>query len=178
MEEIWKDIKGYEGRYQVSNTGKVKSLTREWVFGNTNSVQRKEETIVTQYVNKYKYCCVLLSTNSKKKSIKVHRLVAIAFIPNPENKPQVNHKDGDKQNNNDWNLEWNTAKENVKHAYDTGLKNGSAGVKNGRVKLTEKDVIEIRRLSSTMSGYAIAKKYGIYQTTVSKILTRKLWKHI
>ncbi|ADI23905.1 HNH endonuclease family protein [Enterococcus phage EFRM31] len=119
MIEEWKDIKGYEGLYQVSNLGRVKSLK----FG--------KERILKTGVDRYGYISVNLYKNNKRKLCKVHRLVAQAFIPNHENKPQVNHIDEDKTNNMVSNLEWVTAKENVNH-----------GTRNDRVSKAVK-VIDI-----------------------------------
>ena len=98
--EIWKDIDGYEGLYQVSNKGHVKSL--KW----------GKERILRPVIDRYGYYYIMLYNDSVRKHFKLHRLVAQAFIPNPENKPQVNHKDENKLNNCVNNLEWSTAKEN------------------------------------------------------------------
>lgn len=111
MEEIWKNIKGYENEYQISNLGRIKSLKR-----NTKNYKCKEDKILKNKINHNGYLMAYLSQNKKIKCFRVHRLVAEAFIPNPENKPQVNHKDGNKQNNCVDNLEWCTAKENTDHA--------------------------------------------------------------
>ena len=104
--EIWKDIEGFEGLYQVSNLGKVKSLN----FNHT-----KKEKILKLQSGKYGYLLVSLCKEGKGKTYQVHRLVAQAFIPNLENKPQVNHKDEDKTNNKVENLEWVTSKENCNY---------------------------------------------------------------
>lgn len=103
MIEEWKDINGYEGLYQVSNLGRVKSF------------KGKSERILKPGLNAKGYLGVNLYKNSKPKNIRVHRLVARAFIPNQENKPEVNHIDEDKTNNTVSNLEWTTGKENNNH---------------------------------------------------------------
>lgn len=122
---IWRDIKGYEGYYQVSSDGRVRSLDR-YVPSKNDSIKlcRGVERVLA--LNEHGYLQTSLynhGMNNKKngKHYMVHRLVAEAFIPNPENKPEVNHKDGDKLNNNVSNLEWVTKSENVRHAYATGL---------------------------------------------------------
>lgn len=102
MEEVFKDVLGYEGKYQVSNTGKVFSILRKRVI----HTEREHKG----------YLRVNLWRNGKRKHVPVHRLVALAFIPNPENKPQVNHIDFNKENNRADNLEWCTNDENQVHA--------------------------------------------------------------
>lgn len=116
MKEQWKPIEDSNGMYEVSNTGKVRSL-------NYNKSGRTRE--LKQRINRYGYCVVTLHIEGKQKYPTVHRLVAKAFIPNPDNKPQVNHKSGVKTDNNVENLEWSTTSENVKHAFDNGLKENS-----------------------------------------------------
>lgn len=115
MEEEWRDIKGYEGLYQVSNFGRVKSFPR-------HGTRSKEEYIMAGGKDYRGYPTVVLRKNNKGKTTKVHRLVAETFIPNPNNLPQVNHKSGLKNENYVSNLEWISASENMKHAYKTGLK--------------------------------------------------------
>lgn len=132
--EQWKDIKGCEGRYQISNKGRVKSLPR-FVDNHTGELLVKEK-ILSQRHNKNGYMVIDLKYNDGTKKYKlVHRLVAQAFIPNNENKPQVNHIDGNKENNDSNNLEWCTNGENQIHAYKNGLNyvTGRAGKKRKEV---------------------------------------------
>lgn len=124
----WKDIKNYEGLYKISSLGEIKNL------------KHKKEKEVKQVLQKTGYLKVILIKDKKPKAFYVHRLVAQAFIPNIENKSQVNHKDGNKQNNNINNLEWNTPKENVKHAYKNGLSVISDKQKQNMSKIKSKKV--------------------------------------
>lgn len=107
--EIWKDIEGYKGLYQVSNLGRIKSLG--------NNKNKKEKILKSHYDNNGYYSIVLYKNNNRKKYL-IHRLIAEAFIPNPNNLPCVNHKDENKQNNNVDNLEWCTQKYNMKYSLD------------------------------------------------------------
>lgn len=128
--EIWKDICGYEGLYQVSNFGRIKSVDR--IIKNTGTksgeyhVKEKIKKI-SEYKSRGGYCGVTLYRNNNGKSYRVHRLVAQAFIPNPENKPEINHIDGNKKNNCVDNLEWVTGEENTLHAWDIGLVDNTFG---------------------------------------------------
>lgn len=134
MNEIWKDIEGFKGRYQVSNMGRVKSLPR-MVNNHTGELLVKEK-ILKQRPDLKGYMRIDIIDNlGKKHYFGVHRLVASAFIPNPQNKPQVNHIDGVKDHNNVENLEWCTNSENQKHAYKIGLNKatGKAGKKPKKV---------------------------------------------
>ena len=118
--EEWRDIPGFEGRFSVSNLGRVKSNAR--IVNNHTGTIHKPERILSQRYSKKGYMVIdLVDATGKKKYRQVHRLVAIAFIPNPENKPQINHIDGVKDNNTVTNLEWCTNSENQKHAYRLGL---------------------------------------------------------
>lgn len=115
MEEIWKDVDGYEGLYQVSNFGRIKSL--EFLKGAKNgSFQKSPSKILKQTTNQKGYNVVVLYKNKKGKMFQVHRLVALAFIPNPENLPVINHKDENPQNCSVDNLEWCTQKYNCQYS--------------------------------------------------------------
>lgn len=116
MEEIWKDIEGFEGLYQISNLGRVKSLPRKRAFG--CQTRTCPETIIVQTTKENGYKSVIIYDKPRHFETKyVHRLVASAFIPNPLNKKDVNHKNGKKDDNNVANLEWATRSENVLHAF-------------------------------------------------------------
>ncbi len=113
--EIWKDIVGYEGLYQVSNFGNVISLEK-YIDNKKGAIQYRPPKILKQYKNKFGYMRVYLTRNSIKKMYAVHRLVAMAFIDNPDNKPCINHIDNNRENNHLENLEWCTYKENSQWA--------------------------------------------------------------
>lgn len=119
MKEIWKDVKEYEGLYQISNLGNVKSLDR-YIINKNRDKQYFPGKYLSQGIGD-NYLKVTLSKNNKQRTFRIHILVARAFIPNPENKPEVNHIDGNKKNNKVNNLEWNTRSENELHAYKNGL---------------------------------------------------------
>jgi hypothetical protein len=161
-EEIWKDIPDYEGLYQVSNLGDIRSL------------KRKKAINLLPSIGTDGYYRLNLHKNGGKTS-SIHRIVAQAFIPNPDNKPQVNHKDGNKLNNHFDNLEWCTPKENTNHAHLTGLANNS-GINNYQSRLSVNDIIEIRR--SNLSQRDLAKKYQVFQNTIHLIKSNKTYKNI
>lgn len=185
MEEIWKDVVGYEGLYQVSNLGRVRSLDRvietdcRW----KNKITKKYKgKILKLNTNKKRHgyiYCFLGRGNSKK----VHRLVAEAFLANPENKPQVNHRDMNVANNNIGNLEWVTNVENMRHAYQNGRvhkgkKGINRGTKNGMNKYTEEQVKKVKRsLSAGKKIFQILKENHYFSRGfVSKIKHEKNWK--
>lgn len=112
-QEIWKDIKNYEGLYKISNLGRVKSLPKY-----AGRSYRKEKILKT-YLDKNGYVKVILCKNNRTRFLSIHRLLAEAFIPNPNNYPQINHKDENKQNNSLNNLEWCTCKYNINYGTRT-----------------------------------------------------------
>jgi hypothetical protein len=135
------------------------------------------------------YLRVGLTIDGKLCTKKVHRLIAEAFIPNPENKPQVNHINGIKDDNFVNNLEWVTHKENTKHAIDNGLfyfnsskesinKIIKKGSLNGNALLSEEKVLEIRAIGKTKTLLEISEMYNVAFQTISMVLNRKTWKHI
>lgn len=178
--EIWKDINGYTGLYQISNFGRVKSL-RRYVRGNGSSVRLIEERILIHSVNPKGYPFVSLNKKNEKHNFRIHRLVAESFIPNPDFKPQVNHKDGNKLNNHFTNLEWCTNGENQIHAFKNGLNyisdnhilaNKNKGLK--RRRLSKEDIIEIKRLRSVGKTYRfIGEKFGISIKFTEQIIKGK-----
>lgn len=179
-EEIWKDISGFEGKYQISNFGRIKSLSRE--IRNKFSYYIKPEKIFNKYLNGEGYQIVKLYKGNKNfDNFHLHRLVASAFIPNPNNYLQVNHIDGHPSNNHVNNLEWCTNSQNTKHAYSIGLKDPKnyRGSANSSAKITEDVVLNIRKDKSNGLSYdELFQKYNLRKNHISLIINRRIWKHI
>lgn len=180
--EIWKDILGFENLYQVSNKGRIKSLKRT-IIGRWGKEREVKEKIIKVFLcGAYPFTGLRKKGESNKTTVILHKVMAQAFIPNPENKPFVNHIDGDKTNFDFSNLEWVTAKENSQHAVRTGLltHNHTTGENNFHCRLTEVKVREIYRLSKEdkLHEVLIANKYSIGRGTVRDILQGTTWKHL
>ncbi|USL89376.1 DNA endonuclease [Bacillus phage vB_BceH_LY2] len=162
-QEIWKSLKDIVecgDTYSVSNLGRVRN--------DTTYLVRK------QSVDKDGYLSIGLYNKGKGKTYKVHRLVAISFIHNPENKPQVNHINGNKQDNKSNNLEWATSSENVRHSIDIGLKKHYKGEKHNRSSLTNEDVKCIKKLLiDEYSLTDIASRYNVNRQTIGNIRNGK-----
>lgn len=178
--EIWKEIPGFNQYYQVSNIGRIKTMFR-MVNGKNGALRPRPEKIMKPKLTMFGYRTISLFNPSKKKvDIFVHRLVAQAFIPNPENKTQVNHIDGNKQNNHVDNLEWNTASENTIHAHKNNLVKVRRGEGVHGAKLTEDKIKEIREMYAKggISYVKMAELFDVGPQTLHAIVQRKLWKHI
>ena len=170
MDEIWKDIKGYEGIYKVSNLGRVLSYKRS----------KDKPYLMKGAYDSCGYIQVGLTKNNKQTLIKRCRLVATHFIDNPENKETVNHIDGIKVNDKATNLEWATRSENMQHAVRTGLKESSKGEDNGQSILTTNDVLDMRNAFNLgcFDCAEIGRAWGIDRTHAWSVITRRSWKHV
>ncbi len=176
QEEVWKDIIGYEGVYQVSNLGNVKTLGQQVVYSDGRVYNYPEK--ILKLSNSRGYSSVHLYQNGvRSHGQPVHRLVATAFIPNPENKITVNHKDGNKKNNHIDNLEWASYKENNNHAINTGLHKGTpTSYKSKLAKLSKEERLDV--LKNCVKGSKVynikyfAEKYKVSTTCVSSILKK------
>lgn len=167
--EVWKEVEGYRN-YFVSNTGKAKRLDR----------------ILLQHTEKKGYTYVNLIRDDRKKGTQLlHRLVAKAFLPNPDNLPQVNHKDGDKTNNQALNLEWCTNAYNYQHAKENGLLPiRQSGENNPKSSLTNQQAREIRNIKLSKNGRGgitrsdLALKYGVSIHIIKDVRARKSYPEI
>lgn len=178
--EIWKDIEGFEGYYQISNKGNVRSVNR------FDGVHDRQGLPIKQNLKQNGYLQVGLRKHGKRKWFGVHRLVAIHFIENPDNKPQVNHIDGNKLNNTVENLEWVTGGENQTHAVKMGLRIMPRGEKNsaygkyGADSKSAKPVIRRDPKTGETKLYKakiLAKEEGFDVTSISKCCHGKLKHH-
>lgn len=160
---IMQDIINFQGKYSVTSDGKV------WSY--KNRLFLKPMTAPNGYLK------VNLTENGKPKNYYIHRLVACAFISNPENKPECNHIDGNKSNNNITNLEWCTHKENVIHSFRSLGRSSARGESSGMSKLIRADVIKIKQLlaEDKLSQVEIARLFTISEQTISYIKLGKVW---
>lgn len=166
--EIWLPVVGYEKLYEVSNLGRIKSLRRDKIM--TNSLQSTG------------YLTVGLTVDGATINMKVHRLVAIAFLDAPPNGHEVNHKDGVKTNNKLDNLEWVTKPENAIHRHKIGLSTQDnyireKGEANANSKLTQEQVDEIREkyVPYKYSANKLAKEFGVSQSCIEHIINKRSW---
>jgi hypothetical protein len=176
--EIWKNIENYEG-YQISNFGNVKSLSKK--IKCKNGFRTTKEKILKLKKSKQGYLSIQLK--NKGNFFSVHRLVALAFIDNPENKPQVNHINGIKHDNRIDNLEWCNQSENQIHAYVNKLQipslhNRPNGENQGLSKLKNEDVMFILENYKKGMGIKFSKLFNVSQTTILNIVNKKIWTHV
>jgi len=159
--EEWRDIKGYEGLYKISNLGNVKSMPRVCVRNNGRTYTNSKEYILCQNLKHGWYYQVKLSNAGRYKTKLVHRLIAEAFIPNPFNKPDINHINCIKNDNRIENLEWCTHTENMRHS----------------AKLNKKIVEEILLLnkSSNISRLDLSKMFCVSRNTIRRVITKESW---
>jgi len=179
---MYKDIKGYEGLYAVDENGNVWSYEKTSPIGNKGAVVKRGGFMLKKHCAKRTtHQKVWLYKDGKRKQHQVHRLVAQAFIPNPENLPLINHKDCDPTNNHVDNLEWCTAKQNSIHAYQNGrwTPPNQSGSANSNAKFTDDDIKQIRKLHESIGSCAeIARQYKVNHKTINQIVNRKRWAHI
>lgn len=163
--EVWEDVQRLNGLYKISNLGNIKHSVRNVIIkGQDNGNGYRQLTIIK---------------NGKRKVYYIHRLVAETFIPNPNNLPQVNHKNSIRNDNRVENLEWCTGKQNMEHCSMVGRT--TKGEKSGSCKLSNQKVLAIRRLytiNPKFNKLKIAKKLGVRDTTIHKIIRRQRWNHI
>ena len=178
MSEIWKDIPDFEGSYQVSNMGRVRSVDRVVTFKD-GSTRKYKGRVRKPFIDNKGYEQVKLYINGRCNGKSVHRLVLGAFKPHANmNNLDVNHMDGDKLNNHLTNLEWLTRHDNILHAYDIGLV-VNKGERGHNAKLTNVEVIEIlQRLDTGESQEDIALDYGVSQGCISKINVGIRWESV
>jgi len=165
LEEIWKEVSGYKGKYFISDDGRIKSFQ-----------VCKEGRILAKNTNRLGYNVYTLSNNCKLKTHTTHRLVCMAFIPNISKKEFINHIDGNKQNNNISNLEWCTHSENMQHALKTGLKVPVKSFEHYNSRFDKKEILEIRK--SELSESKLALIYKVSRGTIGKIKRFERYKNI
>jgi hypothetical protein len=182
LTEYWVDIRGYEGYYQVSNYGNVRSLDRV-ITEQTGKTQTLKGRILKPHTNSSGYYQINLNRKSIRTTFAIHQLVAQAFLDNRSSKPLVNHINGIKTDNNVNNLEWATYSENLEHAYKNRLrravKTNEVASKNYKRKLTEQQVREIKLLiaAKSLTLKQIANQYDVGRSTIGSIKSGRNWSH-
>lgn len=172
--EIWKQIVNFENDYEISNMGNVRSKERRIIKSN-GAIILYPQKIKKTFLQPHGYNSTCLCKNNILKYCLIHRLVAEAFIPNVYNKPQINHKNGIKNDNRVENLEWVTARENSIHSRKTGL-NMNYGENHHKTKLKYSDVIEI--FSSILGRKQLSEKFNVNRSTIARIQNGDYWSYI
>lgn len=174
-EEVWRPVSRFPGRYEVSSHGRVRALSK--VVRCRNGVRTTAPKFLKPGFNT-NYFFVVLCCDYQKQYVGVHQLVAEAFIPNPEGKPTVNHKDAVKTNNHVSNLEWATRSEQRVHAMSLGFGPLNRGEENGQSKLTREIIEDARRLRAAGHRFTdMAAKYGVRASTISGAVRGVTWKN-
>jgi hypothetical protein len=175
--EIWKDIYGYEGYYQVSSFGNVRSLDRyvNLNYGLKRIVKGKN---IKKNISNTGYLRCQLNIKNSSKHFSIHRLVAVLFVPNYKKKLYVNHINGIKTDNHYKNLEWVSISENTKHAYNEGFIKKKLGEKHHLSKIKEIDVYKIKFETSHLRNFEVAKIFNISKEHVKSIRNNYTWKHV
>lgn len=172
--ERWTDIKGYEGLHLISDHGRIKSLPKLIEYSNGRIYHYEEKILKLNFSNGYR--TISLVKGKQKVTHMSHILVGLHFVPNPENKPFVNHIDGNRSNNYYLNLEWSTNSENQLHAYNILGRKAVKGEQNRISRLKEADIPAIRTLRKDgMLIREIAPIFGVSCETIRKVLTGKNW---
>lgn len=167
MTEKWLPVIGYESTYEVSNYGQVRR--------SSGGQGCRAGRILTPAIDNLGYARIHLHQHGISRTLKLHRIVAAAFVSNPNNYPEINHKDGVKANNKATNLEWTTRSKNIQHAFDTGLKFPS----RSNVKLTDDKVLQIRKLRRDgLTLRALADLFNVGETTISHVVHYHYWTHL
>ena len=176
--EQWKKIEQFNYEYEISSYGRIRSVENVIVRGNGWKYTRKSKILKPSASGGYLRGAVCV--NKKMIQYKIHRLVALAFIPNNENKAEVNHIDGNKLNNHVENLEWCTRQENIEHCILNKLQKPFKGEEIGNSKLFEFQVIEIRNKFKprVYSRAKLAKEYNVSEATIKDILYKRTWTHL
>jgi hypothetical protein len=168
----YKWIIGYEGDYDISESGEVRSH----IISQHNKTGNPKPLFVGTNKWGYRFCRVGTKDKLNKKSVRIHREVAKAFVPNPENLPEVNHIDGDKSNNHYSNLEWVSREKNIQHAWANGLYPLIQGEKQNNTKLNSEQVLRI--FNSSQKIVDIAKEYNMHVSAISDIKNGHTWGHV
>lgn len=177
MEEIWKDVVDFGGYYEVSSLGRIRSVSRIVTVGNRSWVMPSKIRKASK--NKYGYLIINFRVGGENTTCILHRVVAKAFIPNPNHLPEVNHKNGIKSDNNILNLEWVTSKDNVKHAWVNKLiKKPRHGPYNSKAKMSYEKITELKTLydSGNYTLTELAKRINVSRTTLGDAFKGRTWK--
>lgn len=178
MEEEWRPAFRYEDNYEVSNLGNIRSKTH-WVNARNGGERLYIGKEINKRIRKVGYVECKICANSESKYKALHRIIAETFVPNPNGYKEVNHIDGNKQNNNASNLEWCTRRQNIIHSFEMGLNKPRIGAEHCNARFNDEDVLKIRELyKKGMKVRAISELYKVPKPTIEGITSGKSWKHL